>query len=231
METKKPEAALAECPLNAGEKNVDKALLSNRSLWIFHSEKSFSFPLGEVNQLQVELRKKMGWVFLGGILMPLAIVAFLTHTISSGISLLFVLVFGFLCFYYGWRGQMMLTIYGKNYERRFPLSIPHKELMTFCSWLNGKLPQLKKKIVFFEYPVQLWPQALENQALHFPSPQAASFQPPRQPGLDQILIKFHYEGQEESIQLQLHPADRQIIGTVQGIIPLHKITTINFSGS
>ncbi len=230
MDSQSKEFLIAECPLNADDAAADKVYLSAVAIWVFVKNKSYSFPLNSLKSLSVEVRKKMGWVFVGSILIPLTTVAYMTHNLGGGITALMIMTAGILVFYYGWVGQPMLIINGENYERRFPLSTPHHALKKFIPWTNRHVEPLKKKTVFLEYPIQFWAQAQQEQAIMLPPQFPLHFQPPHPSAPESILLKLYYTGFDEQITFIIDDNNQQLQLFGQGVFPLTHCQTINKTG-
>lgn len=100
--------SIISAPLNIKDSN-DRVFLYEHEMIISWKGKNYSYPLSSLKKVNYSFNRRLASLILGGVVGPLAAVAYFKYLIPGREAILyFMLAIGLI--YHGWKGRYMFTV-------------------------------------------------------------------------------------------------------------------------
>ena len=153
-------SAIAIVFLHSRNDSRNRAILTSEDLIIIRKAKSHIFALDNIRLLAFHKRKLLLPLIMGGILVPLGLVAMFGDYFNPYLVVLLILS-GIYLFYEGFNERWTLTVHGLSSDVNFSLFFVSDNLRAFVDFVNGQLPSAsgtvrKQGYIYLLLPLELW---------------------------------------------------------------------------
>lgn len=169
----KGEEIKAFCYIYKDKDEGNKCLLTDQHLIVLLRNNEYVFPLNQIIGIQLENRYSMFPLILGGIVLPLSLVAIFKYLYDPWV-LIYLLIIGGLSFYMGYIGHPVISVVsrGSIYDT-LPLKYISESLRSFLSFTNeaikmGIKDEIKAPYIYHILPKTDW-ESLKAHKLYAPS--------------------------------------------------------------
>lgn len=142
------EKKVAKCYILLDQDERNKCELSDRSLRVYLNGKKREYTIERISSISTQQRKLLIPIIFSGIITPLILVGFFKGLFHPIISVVFI-IGGIFSFYYGWIGEMTLTVHLRNGHRDYPIPVLTDHLKAFIEFVNqylGNEPVYKRAL-------------------------------------------------------------------------------------